>query len=123
VADGAAVDAMRLILNTIQMNGKIVIGEGEKDEAPMLYNGEILGDGSGPELDIAVDPNDGTRPIALGLSNAIATVALAPRGPRFDPGPFYYMMKIAVGPGRQRRDRYGRPNFVESGSSGQSQGG
>jgi len=97
VADGAAVDAMRLILNTIQMNGKIVIGEGEKDEAPMLYNGEILGTGSGPELDIAVDPIDGTRPLALGLSNAISTVALAPRGTMFDPGPFYYMMKIAVG--------------------------
>jgi fructose-1,6-bisphosphatase II len=97
-ADKAAVDAMRLILNTIEMDGVIVIGEGEKDEAPMLYNGERLGTGVPPLLDIAVDPIDGTRPLALGTWNSIATVALAPRGTMFDPGPAFYMYKIAVGP-------------------------
>ncbi len=97
-ADQAAVDAMRLVLNSIQMDGVIVIGEGEKDEAPMLYNGEQLGTGDPPQLDIAVDPIDGTRPFALGLQNAIATVAMAPRGSMFNPGPCVYMDKIAVGP-------------------------
>jgi fructose-1,6-bisphosphatase II len=97
-ADRAAVDAMRLMLNTIRMDGVIVIGEGEKDEAPMLFNGEQLGTGDPPEVDIAVDPIDGTRPFALGMPNAIATVAMAPRGTMFDPGPCVYMHKIAVGP-------------------------
>lgn len=97
-ADGAAVDAMRLLLNQIEMNGRIVIGEGEKDEAPMLFNGEKLGTGDGPELDIAVDPIDGTRPLAHGLPNSIATVAMAPKDTFFNPGPFFYMNKIAVGP-------------------------
>lgn len=97
-ADGAAVDAMRLLLNQIEMNGRIVIGEGEKDEAPMLFNGENLGTGNGPELDIAVDPIDGTRPLAHGLPNSIATVAMAPKNTFFNPGPFFYMNKIAVGP-------------------------
>jgi fructose-1,6-bisphosphatase II len=97
-ADKAAVDGMRLILNTIEMDGIIVIGEGEKDEAPMLYNGERLGTGTPPIVDIAVDPIDGTRPLALGMGNAITTVALAPRGTMFNPGPFLYMNKIAVGP-------------------------
>lgn len=97
-ADAAAVDGMRLMLNTVQMSGTIVIGEGEKDEAPMLFNGERLGTGSGPEIDIAVDPVDGTRPLAFGRSNAISTVALAPRGTLFNPGPFFYMFKMAVGP-------------------------
>ncbi len=97
-ADRAAVDAMRLVLNTIQMDGVIVIGEGEKDEAPMLYNGERLGTGEPPQVDIAVDPIDGTRPTAHGLPNAISTVALAPRGSMFNPGPIVYMDKIAVGP-------------------------
>jgi fructose-1,6-bisphosphatase II len=96
--DKAAVDAMRLVMNTVEMSGVIVIGEGEKDEAPMLYNGEELGTGDPPELDIAVDPIDGTRPLALGLGNTIATVALAPRGTMFNPGPMVYMHKIAVGP-------------------------
>jgi fructose-1,6-bisphosphatase II len=96
--DQAAVDGMRLVLNTIEMNGVIVIGEGEKDEAPMLYNGETLGTGEPPEVDIAVDPIDGTRPLAEGRFNSIATVAIAPRGTMFDPGPFVYMNKIAVGP-------------------------
>lgn len=97
-ADKAAVDAMRLVLNTIDMDGVIVIGEGEKDSAPMLYNGERLGTGKPPEMDIAVDPIDGTRPLALGIWNSIATVALAPRGSMFNPGPALYMYKIAVGP-------------------------
>lgn len=97
-ADQAAVNAMRLILSTVDMNGFIVIGEGEKDSAPMLYNGEKVGNGSKPDVDVAVDPIDGTRPLAFGRSNSLATVALAPRGTMFDPGPFLYMNKIAVGP-------------------------
>jgi fructose-1,6-bisphosphatase II len=97
-ADQAAVDAMRLILNTIEMDALIVIGEGEKDKAPMLYNGERVGTGDAPLVDIAVDPIDGTRPLAKGLTNSISTVAIAPRGTMFDPGPFVYMNKIAVGP-------------------------
>ncbi len=98
LADKVAVDAMRVMLNTIEMRGVVVIGEGEKDEAPMLYNGEVLGTGEGPEVDIAVDPIEGTRPLAFGLWNSIATVAIAPRGTMFNPGPFVYMNKIAVGP-------------------------
>jgi fructose-1,6-bisphosphatase II len=98
MADKAAVEAMRLILNTIQMDAVIVIGEGEKDEAPMLFNGERLGTGEPPLMDIAVDPIDGTRPLAHGLWNSIATVALAPRGTMYNPGPALYMDKIAVGP-------------------------
>jgi len=97
-ADRAAVEAMRVVLNSIYMNAVIVIGEGEKDQAPMLFNGERVGTGEGPEMDIAVDPIDGTRPVALGRSNAISTVAIAPRGTMFNPGPFVYMNKIAVGP-------------------------
>ncbi len=97
-ADQAAVNAMRLVLSTVDMNGIIVIGEGEKDSAPMLYNGEKVGNGSAPEVDVAVDPIDGTRPLAFGRSNSLATVALSPRGTMFDPGPFVYMNKIAVGP-------------------------
>lgn len=97
-ADQAAVDAMRLVLNSIEMDAVIVIGEGEKDEAPMLYNGEHLGTGAFPLLDIAIDPIDGTRPLAQGQWNSVATVALAPRGAMFNPGPFLYMQKIAVGP-------------------------
>jgi fructose-1,6-bisphosphatase II len=97
-ADHAAVEAMRLVLNTIAMNAVIVIGEGEKDHAPMLFNGEHVGTGSGAEMDIAVDPIDGTRPLANGSWSALATVALAPRGTLYDPGPYLYMNKIAVGP-------------------------
>lgn len=96
--DQAAVDGMRLVLNSIEMDAVIVIGEGEKDKAPMLYNGEVLGTGGEPEVDIAVDPIDGTRPLAEGRLNSIATVAIAPRGSMYDPGPFVYMNKIAVGP-------------------------
>jgi fructose-1,6-bisphosphatase II len=97
-ADQAAVNAMRLVLSTVDMNGVIIIGEGEKDQAPMLYNGEKVGNGSKPDVDVAVDPIDGTRPLAFGRSNSLATVAIAPRGTMFDPGPFVYMNKIAVGP-------------------------
>jgi fructose-1,6-bisphosphatase II len=97
-ADQAAVDAMRLVLDTISMDGTVVIGEGEKDEAPMLYNGERIGDGHPPEVDIAVDPLEGTRLTALGMPSAIAVIALAERGSMFDPGPCVYMEKIAGGP-------------------------
>ena len=95
-ADGAAVDAMRLLLDTVSMDGVVVIGEGEKDEAPMLYNGEHIGDGSPPEVDIAVDPLEGTELCAKGLPNAIATIALSERGTMFDPGPCVYMLKMAT---------------------------
>ena len=97
-ADGAAVDAMRVVLNTVPMDGLVVIGEGEKDEAPMLFNGERIGDGSPPLTDIAVDPIDGTTLTALGRGNAIAVIAVSERGTMFDPGPCVYMEKIAVGP-------------------------
>jgi fructose-1,6-bisphosphatase II len=97
-ADQAAVDGMRLILSTIAMEATVIIGEGEKDEAPMLYNGEVLGLGGEPKMDFAVDPIDGTRPLAQGRPNSIAMVAAAPRGTMYDPGPFVYMNKIAVGP-------------------------
>src|SRR6478736_6628564 len=97
-ADGAAVDAMRFVLDTVAMDGVVVIGEGEKDEAPMLYNGERIGDGSPPEVDIAVDPLEGTRLTALGMPSALAVIALAERGTMFDPGPCVYMEKIAGGP-------------------------
>ena len=97
-ADGAAVDAMRIILQSVQMDGIVVIGEGEKDEAPMLYNGELIGDGNPPQTDIAVDPIDGTTLTALGRGGAIAVIAVAERGSMFDPGPCVYMEKIATGP-------------------------
>ncbi len=96
-ADGAAVDAMRIILNTVSMEGVVVIGEGEKDEAPMLFNGEEIGAG-GPPCDIAVDPIDGTTLTSLGRNNAISVIAVSERGTMFDPGPCVYMDKIAVGP-------------------------
>jgi fructose-1,6-bisphosphatase II len=97
-ADGAAVDAMRIVLSTVAMDGVVVIGEGEKDEAPMLYNGERIGDGTPPETDIAVDPIDGTTPTALGRGGALAVIAVSDRGTMFDPGPCVYMEKLAVGP-------------------------
>ena len=97
-ADAAAVDAMRLMLDTVQMDGVVVIGEGEKDAAPMLYNGEQVGSGDGPEVDVAVDPLEGTRLTALGQPNAIAVIALAERGTLFFPGAAVYMEKIACGP-------------------------
>jgi fructose-1,6-bisphosphatase II len=97
-ADQAAVDAMRIMLDTAAMAGVVVIGEGEKDEAPMLFNGEEIGNGQGPEVDVAVDPLEGTRLTALGMPNAITTVALAERGTMFFPGAAVYMDKIACGP-------------------------
>jgi len=97
-ADQAAVDGMRAILDTVSMDGVVVIGEGEKDEAPMLFNGEEVGNGQGPEVDVAVDPLEGTRLCALGQPNAIAVIALAERGTMFFPGAAFYMEKIAVGP-------------------------
>src|SRR5687768_412143 len=96
-ADGAATEAMRVILATVSMDGIIVIGEGEKDDAPMLYNGEKVGDGSQPETDIAVDPLEGTTLTALGRGNALCVIAVSPRGTMFDPGPAFYMNKLAVG--------------------------
>jgi fructose-1,6-bisphosphatase II len=97
-ADQAAVDAMRLMLDTVSMQGVVVIGEGEKDEAPMLFNGEEIGNGQGPGVDVAVDPLEGTRLTALGMPNAIAVIAVAERGTMFFPGAAVYMDKIAVGP-------------------------
>src|SRR6184192_2306908 len=96
-ADQAAVDGMRAMLDTVRMSGVVVIGEGEKDKAPMLYNGEEVGDGRGPEVDVAVDPLEGTRLTALGQPNAIAVIAVAERGTMFFPGAAVYMDKIAVG--------------------------
>jgi fructose-1,6-bisphosphatase II len=97
-ADGAAVDAMRLILGTVSMRGTVIIGEGEKDEAPMLFNGEEVGDGTGAPVDIAVDPIDGTTLTAMGRGGAVAVIAVAEQGSMFDPGPCVYMEKMAVGP-------------------------
>jgi fructose-1,6-bisphosphatase II len=97
-ADQAAVDAMRLMIDTVSMDGVVVIGEGEKDEAPMLFNGEVVGNGEGPPVDVAVDPVDGTTLTAKGMGNALAVIAVAERGTMFDPGAAVYMDKIAVGP-------------------------
>src|SRR6476469_10167493 len=95
-ADQAAVDAMRLVLDTVRMDGLVVIGEGEKDEAPMLYNGEQIGDGSPPQVDIAVDPLEGTTLCAKGMPNAISVIAVAERGTMFDPGACFYMEKLVT---------------------------
>src|ERR1051326_1263317 len=97
-ADQAAVDGMRAMLDTVSMVGVVVIGEGEKDKAPMLYNGEEVGDGDGPEVDVAVDPLEGTRLTALGQTGAISVIAVAERGTMLFPGAAVYMEKIAVGP-------------------------
>ncbi|MET0324618.1 MAG: class II fructose-bisphosphatase [Ilumatobacteraceae bacterium] len=97
-ADGAAVAAMRTVLSTVTMDGIVVIGEGEKDNAPMLYNGENVGDGTPPLVDVAVDPIDGTTLTAQGRTNALSVIAVSDRESMFDPGPSYYMEKIAVGP-------------------------
>jgi len=97
-ADAAAVNAMRVVLQTISMDGVVVIGEGEKDSAPMLFNGERIGDGSPPMTDIAVDPIDGTNLASLGRGGALAVIAVSERGTMFDPGPCVYMEKLAVGP-------------------------
>jgi fructose-1,6-bisphosphatase II len=97
-ADGAAVNAMRLLVNTVSMKGVVVIGEGEKDRAPMLYNGEQIGDGSGPACDVAVDPIDGTRLAANGMPNAISVLAVSARGSMYDPSAVFYMSKLVTGP-------------------------
>src|SRR5438552_18197600 len=97
-ADQAAVDAMRHVLDSVSMDGAVVIGEGEKDKAPMLYNGERIGDGSPPEVDIAVDPLEGTRLTAKGFPGALATIAVSERGTMFNPGPIDYMEKMVCAP-------------------------
>jgi fructose-1,6-bisphosphatase II len=96
-ADAAAVNAMRRLINTVAMNGTVVIGEGEKDDAPMLFNGEKVGDGTGPDVDVAVDPIDGTTLTAKGMSNALSVIAVAERGTMFDPSAVFYMEKLATG--------------------------
>jgi fructose-1,6-bisphosphatase II len=97
-ADGAAVNAMRTLIGTVGMNGTVVIGEGEKDNAPMLYNGEQVGSGDGPECDVAVDPVDGTTLVAKGMNNGIAVMAVSPRNSMYDPSAVFYMEKLVVGP-------------------------
>ena len=97
-ADGVAVNAMRKLINSVQMNGVVVIGEGEKDEAPMLYNGERIGDGTGAECDVAVDPVDGTTLTAKGMPNAVSVLAVADRGAMYDPSALFYMEKLVTGP-------------------------
>lgn len=97
-ADGAAVNAMRQLIGSVSMNGTVVIGEGEKDDAPMLFNGERVGDGTGPDVDVAVDPIDGTTLNAKGMPNAIAVLAVAERGAMYDPSAVFYMEKLVVGP-------------------------
>ncbi|MFC4122291.1 class II fructose-bisphosphatase [Nonomuraea zeae] len=97
-ADGAAVNAMRQLINTVSMNGVVVIGEGEKDHAPMLFNGERVGDGSGPDCDVAVDPIDGTRLTALGMPDAVSVIAVSERGSMYDPSAVFYMEKLVTGP-------------------------
>ncbi|MBO0871738.1 MAG: class II fructose-bisphosphatase, partial [Micromonosporaceae bacterium] len=96
--DGAAVDAMRRLINSVSMSGVVVIGEGEKDNAPMLFNGERVGDGTGAEVDVAVDPIDGTTLMSKGMPNALAVMAVAERGAMYDPSAVFYMEKLAVGP-------------------------
>ena len=97
-ADGVAVNAMRVMISSIGMNGTVVIGEGEKDDAPMLFNGEEVGDGTGPQCDVAVDPIDGTTLTAKGMANAVAVLAVSPRGSMYDPSAVFYMDKLATGP-------------------------
>lgn len=97
-ADGVAVNAMRVMISSIGMDGTVVIGEGEKDNAPMLYNGEKVGDGTGPECDVAVDPIDGTTLTAKGMNNAISVLAVSPRGSMYDPSAVFYMEKLVTGP-------------------------
>src|SRR3954466_2808450 len=97
-ADGVAVNAMRTLISTVGMNGTVVIGEGEKDNAPMLYNGESVGSGEGPDCDVAVDPIDGTTLTAKGMANAVSVLAVSPRGSMYDPSAVFYMEKLATGP-------------------------
>ena len=121
-ADQAAVDAMRLMLGTVNMAGVVVIGEGEKDKAPMLFNGEEVGSGHGPEVDVAVDPLEGTRLTAFGQPNAIAVIALAERGTMFFPGAALYMDKIACGRRLRGRHRHHRAACGERAQGGSREG-
>ena len=113
---------MRIILESVPMDGVVIIGEGEKDEAPMLYNGEQIGDGNPPAVDIAVDPIDGTTLTSLGRAGAIAVIAMSDRGTMFDPGPCVYMEKIATGPEAARRDRHHPVPHREPAGGGRGQG-
>ena len=110
--DGAAVDAMRKLINSISMRGVVVIGEGEKDNAPMLYNGEHVGDGTGAEVDVAVDPIDGTTLMSKGMPDALAVLAVAERGAMFDPSAVFYMQKLAVVPPDHTVGRVAQPHRV-----------
>ena len=121
-ADQAAVDGMRLIFNVVHMDGIVVIGEGEKDQAPMLYNGERLGTGNPPVVDVAVDPIDGTRLVARGEANALSVVAVAERGAMFNPGPCVYMEKIATGREAGGGDRHHGADRDEHQDRGPGQG-
>ena len=121
-ADGAAVNAMRIVLSTVAMDGVVVIGEGEKDHAPMLFNGERIGDGTPPKADIAVDPIDGTTPTALGRGGALAVIAVSEQGTMFDPGPCVYMEKLAVGPRAGGRHRHHHAHRRQPQGGGQGQG-
>ena len=121
-ADGVAVNAMRSLINTVEMNGIVVIGEGEKDDAPMLYNGERVGDGTGPEYDVAVDPIDGTTLTAKGMSNAISVMAVAPRGAMYDPSAVFYMEKLVTGHEAAESGRHPAPGGREHLHRGQGQG-
>ena len=121
-ADGVAVNAMRTLISTVGMRGVVVIGEGEKDNAPMLFNGEEVGDGTGPECDVAVDPIDGTTLAAKGMTNAIAVMAVAPRGSMYDPSAVFYMEKLVTGPGGRRRRRHPLPGRREHPPGRQGQG-
>ena len=126
-ADGAAVDAMRLLLDTVPMDGVVVIGEGEKDEAPMLYNGEQIGDGSPPEVDIAVDPLEGTTLCAKGMPTALSVIAMAERGTMFDPGPASTWRRSPAARGRglprPRRARSARSSSAVAERKGSESGG
>ena len=122
-ADGAAVEAMRTVLSGVPMDGIVVIGEGEKDEAPMLFNGEHVGDGTQPMTDVAVDPIDGTTLTSLGRGNALSVIAVSERGTMFDPGPCVYMTKIAVGPDAAGCDRHHRHGHAEPALDRQGQAG
>jgi fructose-1,6-bisphosphatase II len=119
--DEEAGDAMRQLVSSVSMRGVVVIGEGEKDEAPMLYNGEEVGNGLGRECDFAVDPVDGTTLMAKGMPNAISVLAVAERGAMFDPSAVFYMDKIAVGPRRRRRCGHHRTHLGEPSYGGQGE--
>ena len=121
-ADGVAVDAMRQMIATVQMRGVVVIGEGEKDNAPMLFNGEEVGDGTGPECDVAVDPIDGTTLTAKGMNNAVSVLAVAPRGSMYDPSAVFYMEKLVTGPEAAAARRHPGSRRRQHPRRGQGQG-